>query len=390
MDLAIASLGIVSPFGVGRARWDAALADPVRAAEAAFGPASDVLDREAFPEARTAECWGFDPEEHLGKRGHRTFDRLTKFLIAAAKHALIDAGVKDESGAHVEGAPGPERIGICSATAYGSLDAITELNLVAELEDPRFINPSRFPNTVINAAAGYVSIWEDLRAPNTTVVDGNCGALDAVLVAMTHLQQGRADAFLVGGGEVVSEPLYRALARLGVVSRPDGTGVSMGEGAAYLFVEPRAAAEARGARVLARLTGYGTAFEPPPSEALLVHASAGAVERAAREALGEAGLEASDVDVVAAAHAGIEAIDAAELRGLRAVFGDGACIATPKVLHGETFGAAGAFGLAAGLSWMGGAPAAPLAQGTAPPSVRTVLVSTVGYYGNASAAILRA
>ena len=389
MDLAITSLGVVSPFGVGRAAWDAALADPAQAPELAFRSSSEVLDRRALPGARTAEVWGFEPSDHLGKRGHRTFDRLTKFLITAAKDALIEAGVKTPEGAFL-GAPGPERIGICSATAYGSLDAITELNLIAELEDPRFINPSLFPNTVINAAAGYVSIWEDLRAPNTTVVDGNCGALDAVLVAATHLQRGRADAFLVGGGEVVSEPLYRALSKLGVVARADGTGATMGEGAAYFFVEPRPAAEARGAVVLASLAGYGTAFEPPPSEALLVHASGDAVARAAREALAEAGLEPADVDVVAAASSGIEAIDGPELEGLSAVFGAGTPFATPKALHGETFGAGGAFALAAGLSWIGGAPVGPLARGERPESVRTVLVSAVGYYGNASAVVLRA
>jgi 3-oxoacyl-[acyl-carrier-protein] synthase II len=387
MDLAITSLGVVSPFGVGRAVWEAALADPPNAVARAFRSPSEVL--EALPDARTAEVWGFDPKQHLGRRGHRTFDRLTKFLIAAAKYTLIDANVKDAGGNYV-GPLGPERIGICSATAYGSLDAITELNLVAELEAPRFINPARFPNTVINAAAGYVSIWEDLRGPNTTIVDGNCGALDAVLVAETHLRQGRADAFLVGGGEVVSEALYRALSKLGVVAQTGGSGVTMGEGAAYLFVEPRTAAEARGATLLASLRGYGTAFEPPPSEAQLVHASADAVERASRDALAEAGLQPQDVDVVAAATGGIDLIDAAEFEGLRAVFGETACIATPKALHGETFGAAGAFGLASSLAWIGGAPVAPCAQGSAAGEVRTVLVSTVGYYGNASAAIIRA
>lgn len=389
MDLVITSLGVVSPFGVGRAAWDAALADPAKATDTAIRTTSEVLDNEALPGARTAECWGFDPTQHLGKRGHRTFDRLTKFLIAAAKTALIDAGLKDGEGAFREGAPGPDRVGICSATAYGSLDAITELNLVAELEDPRFINPSRFPNTVVNAAAGYVSIWEDLRAPNTTVVDGNCGALDAILVAATHLDVGRADGFLVGGGEVVSEPLYRALARLGVVG-PEGKGAVMGEGAAYLYLERRAGAEARGASVLGVITGYGTAFAPPESEALLVHGSADAVERACRDALAEAGLEPSDVDVVATAGSGVALIDTAEGEGLRAVFGEATPLATPKALHGETFGASGAFGLAAGLSWMNGAPVAPLLQGEAPSSVRTVLVSTIGYYGNASAVVLQA
>ena len=165
---------------------------------------------------------------------------------------------------------------IISATAYGSLDAITELNLVAEREDPRYINPARFPNTVINAAAGYVSIWEDLRAPNVTIVDGNCGALDAWLTAETHLAHQRADVFLVGGGEVVSEPLYRAFRKLGLVAEGDAAwspgessanGMRPGEGAPYVCVERPAEARPPGATVRALPVGYGTAFSPPESEA---------------------------------------------------------------------------------------------------------------------------
>jgi 3-oxoacyl-[acyl-carrier-protein] synthase II len=237
MRLAITGYGVASPFGVGRAAWEQALAQGDGARALAFRGRSEVLEGE-LAEARTAEVWGFDANEHLGDKGHRAFDRLTKLLIAAAKHALADSGLKRE-GAFVEGGPDASSIGICSATAYGSLDAITELNRVAELEDPRYINPQRFPNTVINAAAGYVSIWEDLRAPNVTVVDGNCSALDAVLAAATHLAHRRARAFLVGGGEVVSEPLYLALRRLGVLAdgRSDGQGVEMAEGSCYFAVE---------------------------------------------------------------------------------------------------------------------------------------------------------
>ncbi|HJL00299.1 MAG TPA: beta-ketoacyl synthase N-terminal-like domain-containing protein [Polyangiaceae bacterium LLY-WYZ-15_(1-7)] len=389
MELAITGLGAVSPFGVGREAWCAALAEGEGARAKAFreGP-SEVLEGEAFADARTAEVWGWDPKAHLGKRGHRSYDRLTKFLIAAAKHALADAGVKVEG----EFAPplGPEKVGICSATAYGSLDAITELNRVAELENPRYLNPTRFPNTVINAAAGYVSIWEDLRAPNTTVVDGNCGALDAVLTASTHLEHGRGEAFLVGGGEVVSEPLYLALKKLGVLAdgRTDGQGVEMGEGAAYVVVEKPEAAAARGATVHARIRGYGTAFEPPESEALLVHCGADAVERAARMALSEAGVAPEELDAVVTATGGIGDIDGAEMAGLKRVFGEGLAYAPTKRLQGETFGAAGAFGLASVLAWMGGAPVAPVGAGAAPEKVGAALVSTVGFYGNVSCVVV--
>jgi len=388
MRLAVTGLGLVSPLGVGREAWERALSSPEDARAAAFRGPSEVLDTERVPDSRTAEVWGWDPKVHLGKKGHRTFDRLTKFLIAAAGYALDDARIKEHMGDRIEGAPTPHQIGICSATAYGSLDAITELNRVAELEDPRYINPSRFPNTVINAAAGYVSIWQDLRAPNTTLVDGNCGALDAVLSAETHLRNGRGRAFLVGGGEVVSEPLYLALAKLGVVARADRPGLEVGEGACYMVVESPEPAAERGARILGELRGYGTAFEPPTSEALLVHTDPAAVERAIEGALGEAGVPASAIGAVSAAQCGLEEMDAAERAGIAAALGDDVAVVATKRLHGETFGAAGAFGCAAALAWLDGAPLGPLVAGRAPERVDHVVVLTVGFYGNVSAVVI--
>src|SRR6202000_1485467 len=104
----------------------------------------------------------------------------------------------------------PERVGVVVSNAYGSLEAITELDRVALLEHARYINPSRFPLTVSNSAAGYVGIWEDMRALNVTVSDGNCGALDAVACAGLLLDAGRADVLLVGGREAMSEALFVA------------------------------------------------------------------------------------------------------------------------------------------------------------------------------------
>lgn len=382
---AITGIGVVSPLGIGRESFQASLEDVDAARVTAFAGPSEVL-AEVAPDARTAEVWGWEPKDWLGKKGHRNFDRLTKFLITAAKLALIDAGVKAD-GEYI--ALEPKRVGICSATAYGSLDAITELNRVAELEDPRYINPTRFPNTVINAAAGYVSIWEDLRAPNTTIVDGGCGALDAALLADTHLVHKRADAFLVGGGEVISEPLYTALDKLGVVHGCAEGKLELGEGAAYVVVERADEARERGAKVLGEIVGYGTSFHPPTSEALLVHASAESVVAAVRMALSDAGLEASDVDVVCGATCGLEMMDEAEGAGLREVFGDAIAVVAPKQTIGETFGAAGAFGLVMALGWLHGSPVAPLFSGTAPEAPRTVLVTTVGLYGNVSTIVVR-
>ena len=386
--LAITGGSVVSALGVGRSAFAAALRDP-HASERAFARRSSLTEiDEAFGKCRIAEVWDWNAKTHLGAKGHRTFDRLTKFLIAAAKYGLEDAGIKHEG--EFDGVLGSDDIGVCSATAYGSLDAITELNRVAELEDPRYINPQRFPNTVINAAAGYVSIWETLRAPNTTVVNGNCGALDAVLVAANHLQHQRAKALLVGGGEVVSEPLLAALRRLGLVG-DEGEGcdaLAVGEGAAYCIVESHEGASARGAKVLAEIAGYGTSFVPPPSEALLVHPSGRAMQNAIAGALQDAELDAASVDLVIGSASGLAPFDEAE-RGALDHLRIAAIQTSLKHVIGESFGAAGALSMMAALVALEDGRC-PAALGISDAPVRNVLLTTFGYYGNASAVILRA
>ena len=390
---AITGIGLVSPIGIGCEPFFEALCNRTVDADP-FHDHRTLLNPTMLPDPCAAECYDFDAKKYLGDKGLRNFDRLTKMLIVSAKLALEHAGIK-QGGVHK--VP-PERIGLCSATAYGSLEAITEMVQITELEDPRFLNPNRFPNTVINAAAGYVSIWEDLRAPNVTVVDGNCGALDAILNSETHLRYGRADAFVVGGGEALSEPLYLAFRKLDLLAEGDrvfapglaqSQGMLLGEGAAYLCIETTAFAAARGARVLAEVLGYGNAFEPPASEALIVHASSRAVARAIRMALSDAGLQRKDVDLVVSGLSGIPGFDNAELAGIDAACGSETAVVAPKAIFGETFGASGALAMTCGVGFLQGVPVTALVRGETPRSVNCVLVLAVGYYGNASAVVLR-
>jgi 3-oxoacyl-(acyl-carrier-protein) synthase len=287
-------------------------------------------------------------------------------------------------------------VGVCSATAYGSLDSITELVSTSQ-QDPHFVNPNRFPNTVINSAAAYISIWEDLRAPNVTVVDGNCGALDAVLTCETHLSNDRADAFVVGGGEVLSDSLYLGFRKLGILAEgarvcrpgyPESQGMRLGEGAAYFALERAAGHSARGARSYGRILGYGNTFEPPSSEAALVHASQRAVERVIEMALADAGIPAASVDLVCSSASGFAVFDRAELAAVRAVLGRDVAVTAPKAAYGETFGAGGAFGIATALAWLSGVEVVLLDGARAPERREHVLVISLGFYGNASAIVL--
>ena len=392
---AVTGLGILSTLGIGREGFFAAMqgAGPEgpTAGEGAPRAALTSFDATAYPDANVAEVPDFEAAKYLGDKGIRTLDRLTKLLIVAARLALHDAGYKNErrGAAAADNAflvSSPARVGLVCSNAYGSLEAITELDRVATLEDARYINPAKFPNTVSNSAAGYVSIWEDLRAMNVSVSDGNCGGLDAVACADIYLETGRADALLVGGAESMSEALYLAFHKLGAFDHA----TRIGEAAVLMMIEPSAHAQARGARVLGEIVGYGTAFVGPERDAQLIHASGPAMERAIAAALDDAGVRGDEIDVVASGVSGLRAFDDVELAAIARVVGSDAGVVAPKLRFGETLGAGGAMGIAATLAWLGGTPIGPLVHGSVRANVRTALVTAMGFYGNASAVVVRA
>ena len=397
----VTGLGIACALGTGAETFFQGLAE-ARRLSALPPSAITSFDVSKYPDPRIVEVPGFDATKYLGDKGLRTLDRLTKLLVVAARLCLHDAGLKKDN---VWIALSPERVGVCCSNAYGSLEAITELDRVAQLEDARYINPAKFPNTVSNSASGYVSIWEDLRALNVSVSDGNCGGLDAVSCADVFLETARADAIITGGGEAMSEPIFLAFQKLGVlgpvspavpapaagtVAAPLATNdTRLGEGAAFLVLEDPEIAKARGARVLGVVSGYGTSFVAAEEHAL-VFASREAMTRAITAALIDASVEANDVDLVVASVAGLARFDIEELAAIEAVLGSAPVVA-PKLALGETLGAGGAMAMAASLAWLGGAavPNALVVRGTVPPAIRTVVVTSIGYYGNASAVVMR-
>ncbi|MBX3189919.1 MAG: hypothetical protein KF819_23030 [Labilithrix sp.] len=383
----VTGLGITSAFGTGAAAFFDGLGKATRLASRPRGPVAS-FDGSLYPEARVVEVPEFDATKYLGDKGLRTLDRLTKLLVVAARLCLHEAGYKRD-GQWV--ALAPERVGVCCSNAYGSLEAITELDRVAKLEDARYINPAKFPNTVSNSASGYVSIWEDLRALNVSVSDGNCGGLDAVACADVFLETGRAEAILTGGGEAMSEALFLAFEKLGALGTrgTDAGETRLGEGAAFLAFEMPEVARARGAKRLAEVTGYGTAFVAP-EESTLIYASREAVVRAIDQALADAELGPNDVDLVVSGVSGLPQFDDEELAAIDAAGCTGPIVA-PKLALGETLGACGTMGMASTIGWLSGVPIAKdlLVRGDTPAKVDNVLLTTIGYYGNASALVMR-
>jgi 3-oxoacyl-(acyl-carrier-protein) synthase len=362
----ITGFGVCSTRGVGREEFFAAM-------------------RSGTPlpaEQSMAEVPDFDPMKWLGDKGLRTLDRLTKLMIVAARLAADDAGLKKDN---VFVRSSPERVGLCCSNAYGSLEAITELNRVAQLEDARYINPAKFPNTVANSASGYVSIWEEFRALNISISDGNCGALDAFTMADIYLGQDRADAILVGGGEASSEALYLAFSQLGVLE----TAARLGEGAAFVVLEKENPAK-ENHKAMATICGASSAHGAPDNEQRMIHASGDALTRAIKSALAEANTSAADVDLVVSGVSGLRVFDRVETSAIRRALREDVAIAAPKRILGETLGAGGAMATVAALAYLAGAQPTPIVHGVLRKPLRTLVLTSMGYYGNASAVVMKA
>ena len=269
--------------------------------------------------------------------------RVVALALRAAAEAVRDAGGLE---AHA-----PARRGASIASGVGGLgDIVDAAHRVAE---GKKLSPFFVPRALCNTAAGAVSLQHSCAGPVQTSAAACAAGAQSVGDAFRLVQRGDCDVALCGGAEAcVDEVALRGFARMGALSR-DGaarpfdaarSGFVLGEGAAVLVLEDAASAARRGARAYAELRGYGLGGDavhmsaPPPDGA--------GVLRAARAALGDAGLDPALVDHVNAHAAGTPAGDAAELAALEALLegrrGGDALVASTKGATGHLLGAAGA------------------------------------------------
>ena len=147
----------------------------------------------------------FDVAEHLELRGLRPLARASRLACVAAAAALH----------HPEPLPAaPERCAIVLGTRFASIEPLVEFNRAAITDGPGLVNPSSFPNVVVNVHAGYLGILFGLSGPSITLC-GESAGLEALGQALDVLELGRADAVLAGGVEAFGETLFEGLRRMG-------------------------------------------------------------------------------------------------------------------------------------------------------------------------------
>ncbi len=279
----------------------------------------------------------------------RRMDRTGVYAIAATKMALADARRSIRDG-------GDDSVGVVLGTSTAGGQS-TQLFLEALFRSgPTGAPALLFDSTVGNSAASLAALDFKLRGPNLTLSHKEASGLAAIVTAVDLLREGRASAVIAGGVEAIYETVFKAHDRFKVMSQDrtfsrrlspfDGerSGWVMGEGGFAFWLEPGDGSNpARHGEILG--VASSSAAVPlnrwPDQPAPLARTMSQAIEDAA--------LSPSEIDVVYASANGTRVLDATEARAIADVFGDDAPVVTSvKGAIGES-GASGTAACAAAL-----------------------------------------
>jgi 3-oxoacyl-[acyl-carrier-protein] synthase II len=344
---------LLTPLGIGtEATWEA-----IRAGKSGIGPITQ-FDAAAFSCRIAGEVKGFDPSNYIEKKEIKKMGRFIHFAVAAADFALKGSGLKVTPEI-------AEQVGVYIGSGIGGFEVIEREHRTLLEQGPRRISPFFIPATIINLAAGYVSIKSGAKGPNSATATACTTSAHSIGDSYRMIQRGDADAMICGGTEAAVTPMgiggFAAMRALSTrndeperASRPwdkDRDGFVVGEGAGILVLEELEMARARGANILAEVVGYGMSADAfhvtaPPND------GDGAF-RVMRNAMRDAGLVPEQVDYINAHGTSTDVGDRAETMAIKRAFGDHAykvAVSSTKSMTGHLLGGAG--GLEAGISVM--------------------------------------
>ncbi len=300
--------------------------------------------------------------------------RFIQFGIAASDEAVQSAGlaITDELS---------EQVGVHIGSGIGGFDVIEREHTAFVNGGPRKISPFFIPATIVNLAAGHVSIRHKAKGPNQTAATACTSGAHSIGDSFRIIERGDADVMIAGGAEAAITPMsiggFAAMRALSTrnddpatACRPwdkDRDGFVVGEGAGILILEALEHAQARGAKILAEIVGYGMSSDA-------YHITGMAPEgdgcfRAMRASLRTAGLRPEQIGYLNAHATSTPLGDVNESTAIGNLFGEHAKshalrISSTKSMTGHLLGGAG--GLEAGITVYA------LMHQTAPPTINLV------------------
>ena len=311
------------------------------------------FDASQFACQIAAEVRNFDPLQFIEKKEVKKMGRFIHFALAATEEAIQMSGLKITP-------ENAERVGVHIGSGIGGFDVIEREHLALLSGGPRKISPFFIPATIVNLAAGQVSMRYGAKGPNEATATACTTSAHSIGDSFRIIQHDDADVMIAGGAEAAITPMgvggFAAMRALSTrndepekASRPWDTardGFVMGEGAGILVLEELEFARRRGAKILAEIAGYGMSADA-------YHITAPAPEheggfRVMRNALRDAGVGPDAVGYVNAHGTSTPIGDTLEAHAIRNCFQRALPVSSTKSMTGHLLGGAG--GLEAGIT----------------------------------------
>ncbi len=275
-------------------------------------------------------------------------DRFSVLGLIAAHEAVGDAGLI--------GHPGLESAILAVGTGMGGAESVEQGYEEVFLRGGKRLNPLVVVKGMNNAAAAHIAIDFGCHGQSLTYSTACSSSAIAIGEATRAIRTGGADIAIAGGTEALltfgTIAAWQALRTLAIpdpanpqtACRPfsaDRTGLVLAEGAGFVILEAEEHARARGARIRARVSGYGARTDachltkPDPT----------GQSAAMRAALADADLLAGDIGYINAHGTATLAGDITETEAIKRVFGQYASqvpVSSTKSMHGHLMGATGA------------------------------------------------
>ncbi|MGH9372723.1 MAG: beta-ketoacyl-[acyl-carrier-protein] synthase family protein [Vicinamibacterales bacterium] len=355
----VTGVGVVSAFGDSREGFR----DSLLSGASGIAPVAR-FEAAGCRSVLAARVSHFDPARWIAPMKLRRMDESGPLALVAIRQAM-------EQARYVVAPAGDDRTGVVLGTCTAGGQATNEYLAALFRGGPTGAPALLFNSTVANAAAGLAGLEFRLRGPNATISQKESSGLAAIATAVDLLRSGRADAVATGGMDALYEIYFRTHDRFRVMNTaasfgPDVVpfgrcrrGFVMGEGGFGLWLERGNAWRARGARCYADIAGVGAS-----SAAVPLNAWPDRVEplvRTMQQALDEAGVRASEIDVVYASANASRVLDDTEARALTELFAGASPIVTSiKSALGE-FGASGSAACVAAVLCGGAGQVPPIA-----------------------------
>ncbi|NDV01751.1 beta-ketoacyl-ACP synthase I [Pseudoroseicyclus tamaricis] len=337
----VTGLGIVSPIGNSADEVTESLRDGRSGIEA-----SEEMAEHGF-RSQVAGTLKIDPKEHLDKRTLRFMGPGAAYAYIAMEQAIADAGLTEEDVSNI-------RTGLIAGSGGPSTSALFAAHqTVLKNGSPKRIGPLAVPKGMSSTISANLSTGFKIKGINYSITSACSTSLHCIGAAAEQIQMGKQDVMFAGGAEELDWTLSCLFDAMGAMSSKfndapskasrafdearDGFVIAGGGG--MVVLEELERAQARGANILAEVTGFAATSDGHD----MVAPSGEGGERAMRIAM-QTLPEGRKISYINAHGTSTPVGDVGEVEAVRRVFGEGTTppISSTKSMTGHAQGAAGA------------------------------------------------